>query len=206
MCSRADVDGSIVRRNMGRPKRSTIASTAGVRREFGRASSRRWPNLLSRRNEWPSTARISKRIAALASEKAIGITKGGRNSKIHGLVDKLCRPWVLILTPGNTADCTVGPACVSLLDGIAELLGDKAYDSNSFRKSLRKDGIKPVIPGRSNRKKRIRHDKQAYKDRNVIERCYCRLKDFRRIATRYDKLARNYFSALCLVATVAFWL
>jgi transposase len=108
--------------------------------------------------------------------------------------------------PRNTADCTVGPACVSLLDGIAELLGDKAYDSNSFRKSLRKDRIKPVIPGRSNRKKRIRHDKQAYKDRNVIERCYCRLKDFRRIATRYDKLARNYFSALCLVAAVAFWL
>ena len=166
---------------------------------------------MNRRNEWLSTARMSKRIAALAAEKgaseqAIGITKGGRNSKIHGLVDKLCRPWVLILTPGNTADCTVGPACVSLLDGIAELLGDKAYDSNSFRKSLRKDGIKPVIPGRSNRKKRIRHDKQAYKDRNVIERCYCRLKDFRRIATRYDKLARNYFSALCLVAAVAFWL
>ena len=53
--------------------------------------------------------------------------------------------------------------------------------------SLRKDGIKPMIPGRSNRKKRIRHGKQAYKDRNVIERCYCRLKDFRRIATRYDK-------------------
>jgi transposase len=77
---------------------------------------------------------------------------------------------------------------------------------NADDKSLRKDGIKPVIPGRSNRKKRIRHDKQAYKDRNVIERCYCRLKDFRRIATRYDKLARNYFSALCLVAAVAFWL
>jgi hypothetical protein len=66
----------------------------------------------------------------------------------------------------------------------------RPYDSNSFRKSLRKDGIKPVIPGRSNRKKRIRHD----------------LKDFRRIATRYDKLVRNYFSALCLVAAVAFWL
>src|SRR5215467_16327985 len=176
---------------MGRPRRATIASTAGVRREFGRTSSRRRPNLLNRRNECLSTARMSNRIAALAAEKgaleqAIGITKGVRNSKIHGLVDKLCRPSVLILTPGNTADCTVGPACVSLLDGIAELLGDKAYDSNSFRKSLRKDGIKPVIPGRSNRKKRIRHDKQAYKDRNVIERCYCRLKDFRRIATRYD--------------------
>src|SRR4029453_18502724 len=212
MCSRADVDGSIVRRNMGRPRRSTIASTAGVRREFGRASSRRRPNLLPppERMALDSTHVKAHRCAGGgkggASEQAIGITKGGRNSKIHGLVDKLCRPWVLILTPGNTADCTVGPACVSLLDGIAELLGDKAYDSNSFRKSLRKDGIKPVIPGRSNRKKRIRHDKQAYKDRNVIERCYCRLKDFRRIATRYDKLARNYFSALCLVAAVAFWL
>ena len=54
-----------------------------------------------------------------------------------------------------------------------------------------------MIPGRSNRKKRIRYDKQAYKDRNVIERCY-RLKDFRRIATCYDKRARNYSSALCL--------
>jgi len=112
----------------------------------------------------------------------------------------------LILTPGNTADCTVGRACVSLLDGIKELLGDKAYDSNSFRKSLRKDGIRPVIPGRSNRKKRIRHDKQAYKGRNVIERCYCRLKDFRRVATRYDKLARNFFSTVCLAAVVLFWL
>jgi transposase len=104
-----------------------------------------------------------------ASEQAIGVTKGGRNSKIHAIADKFCRPFVLILTPGHTADCIVGPACVSLVDGIKELLGDKAYDSNSFRKSLRKDGIRPVIPGRSNRKKRIRHDKQAYKGRNVIE-------------------------------------
>jgi len=82
----------------------------------------------------------------------------------------------------------------------------KAYDSNKLRKSLREGGIRPVIPGRSNRKKRIRHDKEAHKGRNVIERCYCRLKDFRRIATCYDKLERNYFSALCLVATVVFWL
>jgi IS5 family transposase len=85
----------------------------------------------------------------------------------------------LILTPGNTADCTVAPDCVSLIAGIKQLLGDKAYDSNSFRTSLRQEGIRPVIPGRANRKKRIRHDKEAYKGRNVIERCYYRLKDFR---------------------------
>jgi len=102
--------------------------------------------------------------------------------------------------------CIAPSASCQLFDGIAELLGDKAYDSNSFRKYLRKDGIKPVMSGRSNRKKRIRHDKQAYKDRNVSECCYCGLKDFRRISTRHDKLARNYFSVLCLVAAVAFWL
>jgi transposase len=113
---------------------------------------------------------------------------------------------VLILTPGNTADCVMAQDCVSLIPGIKELLADKGYDTDAFRAFLKKEGIKPVIPGKSNRKKRIRHDKKAYKKRNVIERCFGRLKDFRRIATRYDKLAGNFFSALCLVAIVAYWL
>ena len=96
--------------------------------------------------------------------------------------------------------------CVSLIPDIKQLLADKAYDTNAFRAYLKQRKIRVVIPGKSNRKKRIRHDKKAYKKRNVIERCFSRLKDFRRIATRYDKLARNYFAALCLVATVAYWL
>ena len=141
-----------------------------------------------------------------AQVEAIGLTKGGRNSKIHAVVDEFCRPWVFVLTPGNAADCTLAEICVSLIPGIKELLADKGYDSDSFRAFLRSLGIKPVIPGRSNRKKKIRYDKKAYKKRNVVERCFCRLKDFRRIATRYDKLARNFFSALCLVATFAYWL
>ena len=128
-----------------------------------------------------------------ASEQAIGPTKGGRNSNIHARVDKSCRPWAIILTPGNVADCTMGPACVGMIDGITKLGGDKGCDSNSFRKLLREDGITAVIPGRSNRKKRIRYDTEAYKDRNVIERFNCRIKDFRRIATRYDKLTRTSF-------------
>ena len=97
-------------------------------------------------------------------------------------------------------------ACVSLIPGITELLADKGYDTNAFRAFLKAHGIKPIIPGKSNRKKRIRYDKEAYKGRNVVERCFCRLKDFRRLATRYDKLARNFFSALCLVATFAYWM
>ena len=152
------------------------------------------------------SAPLRQRRERGASEQAIGVTKGGRNSKIHALVDKLCRPWVIILTPGNVADCTVAPECVSMIAGIEELLGDKAYDSNSFRKSLRQDSITPVIPGRANRKKHIHYDKEAYKGRNVIERCYCRLKDFKRIATRYDKLAQNFFSSVCLVAALVYWM
>jgi transposase len=114
---------------------------------------------------------------------------------------------VLLLSPGNTHDCAMAETCVSALAlSIAELAADKAYDSDQFRDSLNKRRIKPVIPGKSNRKKRVRYDKEAYKKRNVIERCFCRLKDFRRIATRYDKLARNFLSAVCLVAVVAFWI
>jgi transposase len=137
-----------------------------------------------------------------AAEQAIGVTRGGRNSKVHALVDEFCRPWVIILTPGNIADCTVAPECVSMMAGVEKLLGDKAYDSKQFRKPLREDGIMPVVPGRANRQKRVRYVKEAYKDRNVIERCYCRRKDFRRIATRHDRLARNFFSGVCIVAAL----
>jgi len=82
-----------------------------------------------------------------------------------------------------------------LIAGVKELVADNAYDSDSFPNSLRHNAITPVIPSRTTHKKRSRHDKGAYKSRNVIERCYCRLKDFRRIAMGYDKLARSSFSA-----------
>jgi len=112
----------------------------------------------------------------------------------------------LVLTPGNTADCAMAEACVSRIPGVSKLLADKGYDTNAFRRYLNQHAIASVIPGKSNRKIPIRFDKPAYKGRNVVERCFCRLKDFRRIATRYDKLARNFFSALCFVATLAYWL
>ena len=93
-----------------------------------------------------------------------------------------------------------------MLPGIKELLADKGYDTDAIRDFLKQQGIRAVIPGKSNRKKKIRHNKKAYKGRNVVERCFCRLKDFRRIATRYDKLAQNFFSAVFLVAIVAYWI
>ena len=97
-------------------------------------------------------------------------------------------------------------ACVSLIPGVSKLIADKGYDTNAFRRYLKEQGITSVIPGKSNRKTSIRFDRLAYHDRNVVERCFCRLKDFRRIATRYDKLARNFLAGALIVATIVWWL
>jgi hypothetical protein len=83
---------------------------------------------------------------------------------------------------------------------------NRGYDANRLRTTLREQGTIPVIPGRRNRKRPIQYDKRRYKDRWRVEAMFCRLKDFRRVATRYDKLARNYQSAITLAAAIAFWL
>ena len=78
--------------------------------------------------------------------------------------------------------------------------------ANRIRATLREQGTIPVIPGRRNRKRPIQYDERRYKDHWRVEAMFCRLKDFRRIATRYDKLARNFLSAVSLATAVAFWL
>jgi transposase len=82
----------------------------------------------------------------------------------------------------------------------AYLLADKGYDSDAIRNALRADGIRPVIPPRSNRKAVIRWNKRIYRERNRIERMIGHLKINRAIATRYDKLARSFLDALHLAA------
>jgi transposase len=86
------------------------------------------------------------------------------------------------------------------------LLADKGYDADALRRSLRQAGAVPVIPGRRSRKRAVRYDKQRYRDRHLIENAFCRLKDFRRVATRYDKLAANFLSGVALATAIAFWL
>ncbi len=85
------------------------------------------------------------------------------------------------------------------------LIGDKAYDTDAFRALLARQQIEAVIPSSARRTRACPLDRQAYKRRNLIERMWCRLKDWRRIATRYDKRADNFLSAIALVATVCFW-
>ena len=86
------------------------------------------------------------------------------------------------------------------------LLADKAYDADHWRDYLKSRRSQPVIPSRSNRKTPHPFNKIRYRGRNVIERMFGRLKDFRRVATRYDKYAENFLSALCLAALIWYWI
>jgi transposase len=86
------------------------------------------------------------------------------------------------------------------------MLGDAAYDSGELREQLDERGTKPVIPNRSNRRQPFTFNKRLYKLRCRIETAFNRLKDFRRIATRYDRLARNYLASVCLAAALVWWI
>jgi len=86
------------------------------------------------------------------------------------------------------------------------MLVDKGYDANATRANLRRNGIVPVNPGRINRKRKITYDKRRYRDRHLIENAFCRIKDFRRVHTRYDKPTRNFLSAVAIAILVAFWI
>ena len=100
------------------------------------------------------------------------------------------------------------PAARDLLPTVPpprRLLADRAYDARSLRDWLAERRIKAVIPPNPTRKHPHRYDAKLYKGRNLIERMFCRLKDFRRIATRYDKRADIYLSAILLAATVTWW-
>jgi len=87
-----------------------------------------------------------------------------------------------------------------------ELLADRGYDADWFRAALTEKGITPCIPPKKNRKLHYSYDKELYKQRHKVENMFGRLKDWRRIAMRYDRCAHTFFSAICLAATIIWWI
>jgi transposase len=120
------------------------------------------------------------------------------------LADALGRPLRLIITAGQTGDITQAPA---LLDGQTgnAVLADKAYDSNALRASIASMGAEAVIPSNRCRRIAIPHDAAIYKHRNQIERCFSKLKHFRRFATRYDRRT-IHFNGFAHLAAAMIWL
>jgi transposase len=110
-----------------------------------------------------------------------------------------------MLTAGNVSDVKAAPALLKQAGRMRYLLADKGYDADQLRRSLRDAGA-VLIPGRRSRKRAICYDKERYRGRHLIENAFCRLKDFRRVHTRYDKLAANFLSGVALATAIAFWL
>jgi transposase len=111
-----------------------------------------------------------------------------------------------VLTGGNVADCTAGHELLKRLPDARILHADKGYDTDAIRRQVEANGTMPNIPPKVTRRWTSKFSRVLYRDRNAIERMFCRLKDFRRIATRYDRLAINFLAAICIAATVCYWL
>jgi len=139
-------------------------------------------------------------------KQAVGRSRGGRNTKIHAIADAKGRLLSILLTGGEAHDCPPASRLIRRTKAAKKLLGDKAYDSAELRQWMKRRGTKAVVPNRSNRKQPFSFNKKAYKQRHRIENAFCRLKDFRRIATRYDRLARNFLASVCLVAAIVWWI
>jgi transposase len=141
-----------------------------------------------------------------AFHHAIGRSRGGRTTKIHALTDDLGRPLSFLITPGNTHDLAGARELLATARLPRRLLADRAYDARSLRDWLAERRVKAVIPPNPTRKHPHAYDPKAYKGRNLIERMFCRLKDFRRIATRYDKRADIFLSTILLAAAMTWWI
>ena len=133
-----------------------------------------------------------------------GRSKGGLTTKIHGLTDGLDLPLRLIATGGHCSEMTQAAA---LLAGFKadHVLADKGYDGRCVIDAVNESGAMPVIPSRKNAREPRQTDMALYKERNIVERFFGYLKQFRRVATRYDKHIQNYMGFV-YIAAIKIWL
>jgi len=133
------------------------------------------------------------------AKEAIGASVGGLSTKIHAKVDAFGLPMKLILSQGQEHESQFVEAAYNS-EPCQYFLADKAYDIDSFRKQLEEDGVAAVIPSKKNRVLPVDHDEDIYKERNIVERFFQKIKRYRRIATRYDKTARMYLTGIMMVS------
>ena len=144
-------------------------------------------------------------VSKKAEDQAIGRSRGGLSTKIHALVDALGNPLRLLLTPGQAHDLAGADALLPHLTANL-LIADRAFDADRrVLDRLAAAGKSAVIPPRPNRLTTRDFDRELYKERHLIENFFCKLKQFRAIATRYDKTARNFLAAIHLAAATI-WL
>lgn len=137
--------------------------------------------------------------------QALGLTKGGWNTKVHAAVDHRGAPRALLLSAGNEADIS---HATDVLEGLPAqmVVADKGDDSDALRIWLFEQDITPCIPPKSNRIAPLPYQKRACRKRHLVENYFAQLKTFRRVATRYDKLAETFFGWVLLATAIKFGL
>ena len=138
------------------------------------------------------------------TSQALGRSRGGFSTKIHIAVDSLGHPLRFMLTAGQRHDITCAEA---LIDGYSSeyVIADTSYDAMAFIESITERGAVPVIPPRANRRDSRDYDVDLYQQRHIVECFINKIKQYRRISARFDKLAARYMGFLSFVATII-WL
>ncbi len=134
-------------------------------------------------------------------KEQLGRSRGGVSTKIHVAVDGLGKPTQIFLSPGQDHDVTKAPELIRDSEA-GKVIADKAYDSTTFIAQIESQGATPVIPSRENRNEPRDYDREEYKKRNVVERFINVLKQSRRVATRYEKTARNFLGFVLFGSTL----
>ena len=135
------------------------------------------------------------------TEQALGRSRGGFTTKIHVVVDGLGNPLRFLLTAGNRHDITQAAA---LIDGYhpVYVIADRGYDSDTFVEQIVASQAEPVIPSRKRRTQSRSYDAHLYRERHLVECFINKLKYYRRVFARFDKLANRYLGFICLAATL----
>jgi transposase len=168
-------------------------------KDAGSAGGSRTERITEHRQHHLQGTSLRRRGKRGAQEQAIGRSRGGRTTKIHAVANASGRLIAFDVTAGQMGDVLSAPGLIEKLPTAAQVLADTAYDSDKFRQFLIARGSTPVIKPNPTRK-------ISYKGRNVIERAFSHLKDWRRVATRYDKLARNYRATVTLAILFRWWI
>lgn len=147
--------------------------------------------------------------SALKGDQAaqgLGRSRGGFTTKLHARCDGHGRPLGFVLTPGQAHDTQgFGPLFQMLADRIEALLADKGYDADAIRAEIAAAGVEAVIPAKSNRRTPIPHDREKDCWRNLVERLFSKLKNWRQVTTRYDKTRESYLGFVAL-ASIKLWI
>lgn len=139
-----------------------------------------------------------------ADNQYIARTRGGANTKVHAIVDARGRPIRIILSAGTTHDSLLAGELVERLTD-RTILADKAYDTDAFRALLEESNLGACIPPKANRKNPAKYNKGYYKKRHHVENFFQKIKEFRAVATRYEKLDSR-FRSFCVLASIIQWI